>query len=125
MKSTLEPIYRPLMEAPTIELTHCAVCGRTAPLNAHHIVWRGWGNLDVETGRRAKPTVTLCGIGSNLYDADGRMLCHGKAHQLMLHFRYDRGRLEYLETDEPTEYARALDMDGWQEIETEDGWPIC
>lgn len=36
--TTLDPMYWPLMELPSVELPFCAVCGRTRPLNQHHIV---------------------------------------------------------------------------------------
>lgn len=116
-KSALNEIYWPLMDAESVKLPYCAVCGRTWPLNEHHIVWRGWGNLLDEGGRkRPKPTVTLCGNGNNLRDADGVMLCHGKAHWNYLHFRNDRGRLECIELPEPTKYQEALAMAGWRPV---------
>jgi len=118
--TTLDPIYQPLMDAPTIKLDRCAVCGRVWPLNDHHIVWRNWGQMYRDGKKLKKPMVTLCGNGSNLYGLapDGTRVkwCHGKAHQLMLHFRNDRGQLEYLETDEPTSYYAALEMDGWRPL---------
>ena len=119
--TTLDPIYWPLMEVKPMKLNRCAVCGRVHPLNDHHIVWRSWGQLIGDNGKpRKKPTVTLCGLGSNLYgvapDGTRVMYCHGKAHQRMLHFRNDRGRLEVIELDEPTGYLDALEMDGWREL---------
>ena len=113
-RGMLDPIYWPLMDAPTVKLPCCAVCGRNWPLNDHHIVWRGWGNLlDAQGNRRPKPTVTLCGSGNT----SG---CHGRAHQLTLHFRYRDGRLEYLETDAPTAYVDALEMGGWEPLRNEE-----
>ena len=52
---TLPAILVPLMSAPSIRLDRCAVCGRYAPLNQHHMVRRGAGRLyragvEVETG---------------------------------------------------------------------------
>ena len=119
--TTLDPIYWPLMDVPTVKLNRCLVCGRVHPLNEHHIVWRSWGQLIGDNGKpRRKPTVTLCGLGSNLYgtapDGTRVMYCHGRAHQRMLHFRNDRGCLEVIELDEPTGYLEALEMDGWRAV---------
>ena len=125
MRDTLEPIYRPLMEAESVVLPYCAVCGRGKPLNQHHIVRRGQGSVFRDGRRMERPTVTLCGVGSNLGGNGSPEWCHGKAHHWMLHFRNDRGRLEYLETEEPTEYARALEMGGWEPLETEERWQSC
>ena len=131
-KDTLPEIYRPLMKAPSVTAPHCVVCGATDGLNQHHVVWRSWGNLFDQWGRKAKkPTVTLCGAGN----ASG---CHKKAHDRKLHFRYVEhdfmpprgsvnmngsvmvmgtkgGHLEFLETD-TTDYATALEERGWQHI---------
>ena len=117
MTTTLDQMYWPLMEAPTVKLPFCAVCGRSAPLEQHHIVWRSWGELDRDGRRLRKPTVTLCGFGSNLRDADGMMYCHGKAHHRMLHFRNDRGCLEFIELRRPTKYQEALEADGWEPLD--------
>ena len=38
------------------------------------------------------------------------------AHWHTLHLRYEGGRWEYLETDEPTKYEKALAMDGWRPL---------
>lgn len=146
-KTTLEPIYWPLMDAPTMVAGRCFICGRHAPLEQHHIVWRSWGKRYKHGVEMRKPTITLCGFGSNLYmeipDADGKMRrvksCHGMAHHKLLHFRfvpskssngwnrgenyrpYGSGRLEYLITSEPTEYIQALDMDGWEPVHLIEG----
>lgn len=132
---TLDALLVPLMSAPSIRLDRCAVCGRPYPLNQHHIVRRGAGKL-YRFGREVeKPTITLCGIGNNLMDADGHPFCHGLAHANRLHFRwveaetvpgnfgnYGRteggigGHLEYLLLDEPTRYADALEMPGWRPL---------
>ena len=64
-----------------------------------------------------KPTITLCGFGNHLLDPDGIPYCHGRAHHRMLHFRNDRGFLEYLEADEPVRYAAALEIGGWERLE--------
>lgn len=119
--TTLNPAYWPLMDVEPMKPGHCVVCGRTYPLNDHHIVWRSWGQMIGDDGKpRRKPTVQLCGVGSNLYGlaADGTRVqwCHGKAHQRMLHFRNDRGCLEVIELDEPTDYLKALEMDGWRAV---------
>lgn len=102
-------VYRPLMRLPSIRATRCVVCSKTWPLNQHHIAWRSWGEL-YEGGRRVeKPTVTLCGSGN----ASG---CHGLAHQRMLHFRNNGGACEFLRTEVPTRYERALEADGWRPV---------
>lgn len=120
------------MRAPSVTLDHCAVCGRPAPLNQHHIVRRGAGALYRGGVEAPKPTITLCGLGNNLTDADGRYFCHGLAHHGMLHFRWvddaptrpadamehpaGAGHMEYLRTDEPCGYAAALESDGWRRV---------
>ena len=43
--------------------------------------------------------------------------CHGKLHSHKLHLRYTDG-WEYLETDEPTKYQTALNMEGWKPLWT-------
>lgn len=136
--TTLDRIYWPLMQAPTVKLNRCAVCGRTWPLNQHHVVWQSWGNLYRDGALVKKPTVTLCGDGNNLYglDANGNRVtwCHGKAHHRLMHFRWvpavpyeseqERranpatigGHLEVIEFDEPTKYQEALAADGWRPL---------
>lgn len=114
--TTLPPILWPLMhiDPATAEAIanarSCVVCGRSYPLNRHHIVRRGAGELYEDGRKLPKCVITLCGSGNT----GG---CHGKAHANMLHFRNDRGRLEYAEFDEPTKYADALEMEGWEELE--------
>lgn len=132
MKNTLPEIYRPLMGAPSIKLNHCAVCGRTYPLEQHHIVKRSAGKLFRAGVEVPKPTITLCGFGNNLKDANG-YLCHGLAHHGRLHFRwvaqetkfaesfYGCGHWEYLLTDEPTKYQDALNMGGWKRLRSFNG----
>lgn len=116
-RDTLPLLFKPLMECRSIRLDYCAVCGRIYPLNQHHLVWRSWGEVYDDAGRkRRKPTITLCGSGNNLRDPDGRYYCHGRAHGHMLHFRYVGGVLEYLETPGPVKYQRALEMDGWNAV---------
>lgn len=121
--TTLDPIFWPLMQAPTVKLDRCAICGRIRPLNEHHIVWRSWGNLYRDGVLVKKPTVTLCGFGNNLMDADGVMYCHGKAHHRLIHFRWvphpeyaNAGHIEYIEVDEPVKYQEALELDGWRPL---------
>lgn len=116
MRDTLSEVYKPLLEARTVKLPYCAVCGRTRPLEQHHIVWRSWGKVFRDGKEVPKPTVTLCGFGNNLYDSGGRPYCHGRAHHRMLHFKYE-GCLMVLETAEPTDYMKALKMDGWRPLE--------
>lgn len=127
--STMPRILRPLMDAPSVKLNHCAICGRPAPLEQHHIVRRGAGKLFRAGKEVPKPTITLCGFGNNLRDANGRFMCHGLAHHQMLHFRYaysklfvegvygaEIGHLEYLITSKPTKYEDALAMSGWKPL---------
>lgn len=110
--TTLDPIWRPLMDGPSIVTDHCVVCGATRPLERHHVVRRSQGRL-VRDGRVVpKPTLTLCGCG-NVLSMGGRPLCHGLAHHNMLHFRFVSGRWEFVRTDVPTRYADALAMGGW------------
>lgn len=112
---TLNELYKPLMDKPSVKLDRCAVCGRNRPLNEHHVVFRSAGTW-VENGReKKKPTITLCGFGNNAKDASGRLYCHGLAHARMLHFRNTDG-WEYLLTDEPTRYQDALEMEGWRQL---------
>lgn len=125
---TLPEYLRPLMDGVTVRTTYCAVCGRTYPLNQHHVVRRGAGKMYRCGVEVEKPTVTLCGFGNSLHDADGREYCHGLAHANRLHFRWVKterpsrewfgahvsgGHWEYLKTDEPVKYSEALEMDGW------------
>ena len=118
---TLEKRLWTLMDIESIESEGCAVCGRWSPIERHHIVWRSQGELFDEKGRkREKPTITLCGFGNNLRDADGVIYCHGAAHQRMLHFRAKGGRLQYLWTAYPTEYGVALTLPGWRFIGQKD-----
>ena len=118
--TTLAPMWWPLMGRPSVRLPYCPVCGRTRPLEQHHPVRRGAGKLYRDGVEVEKPTVTLCGFGSNLRDADGREYCHGLAHHNRLHFRWaeadapEGGHWEYLRMDEPVDYLTALDMDGWR-----------
>lgn len=122
--TTMAPIWWPLMECPSIETPYCAVCGKTWPLNRHHLVKRSAGQLVRGGVVLPKPTIVLCGSGNT----SG---CHGLAHQGRLHFRWVEsdagsegwylthirgGHLEYLLTEEPEKYADALKMDGWRPV---------
>lgn len=81
-KTTLPQMWWPLMGRPSVTLPYCPVCGRSYPLEQHHPVRRGAGKLFDENGREVKkPSITLCGFGNNLLDADGRPYCHGLAHE--------------------------------------------
>ena len=130
---TLPEMLRPLMDGVSVDTPYSADCGRTAPLNKHHVVRRGAGRLYRRGVEVPKPTVTLCGFGNNLSDADGRPYCHGLAHANRLQFRWVRGQTkrgnfgtyttmestvgghwEYLLLDEPCDYLTALSMGGWR-----------
>ncbi len=124
--TTLDRMYWPLMhidaetKAAIADSRCCVVCGRTWPLNRHHIVARSAGELYEDGRKLPKAVAMLCGQGNNLYgtspDGTRVMYCHGRAHHRMLHFRNDRGALEVLETEEPTDYLTALEMEGWREV---------
>ena len=105
--------YWPLYDAEDMLPPFCAVCGRTWPLNRHHIVWRSWPRLYEDGRELRKPLVMLCGSGST----SG---CHGKAHRRELHFRVNDGALEYLETPGGMEYRDALEEEGWRPCRGED-----
>ena len=110
--TTLDPIWHPLMDAPSIWADRCVVCGAPRPLERHHVVRRSQGQL-IRDGRVVKkPVITLCGRG-NVLSMGGRPFCHGLAHHGMLHFRFVDGRYEYLRTREPVGYAEALESPGW------------
>ena len=119
--TTIPEPYWPLMNVVTIESDRCVVCGRS-PVQMHHVVKRSAGNMYRGGVRIPRPKLPLCGLGN----ASG---CHGLAHQNRLHFRWVRpreafnrptpqgsGHWEYLITDEPTRYERALEMDGWRPL---------
>lgn len=124
--NTLSELLRPLMDGVSIRAPYCVVCGKNHPLNQHHIVRRGAGKFYRGGIEVPKPTLTLCGMGNT----SG---CHGLAHQNKLHFRWVRasvkynlkqtrslgsGHWEYLITEEPTKYQKALEMDGWKPLKT-------
>lgn len=123
--TTLPVILQPMMGKPSIIRHSCAICGRISPLEQHHIVRRGAGKMFDEGGHELKkPTITLCGFGNNLADADGHEYCHGLAHANRLHFRWvhtkqpiaGAGHWEYLKTKEPVRYQTALKMKGWKPL---------
>lgn len=116
MKTTLPEMLYPLMHVQSLKLDYCAICRRHEPLNDHHMVRRSAGVL-IENGKELeKPTITLCGFGNHLTDADGRYFCHGLAHAQRLHFRAINGEIYYRLFDKPTPYMEALDMDGWKKV---------
>ena len=121
--TTLPAMYQPMMGKPSVKMARCAVCGRTWPLEQHHVVFRSAGKMFVEGREIEKPTITLCGFGNNLQDADGREYCHGLAHHRRLYFRWvDDGAIacagywEYIRLDEACDYLTALRMDGWRPL---------
>lgn len=116
-------MYQPMMGKPSMRMARCAVCGRTWPLEQHHVVFRSAGKMFVEGREIEKPTITLCGFGNNLQDADGREYCHGLAHHRRLYFRWVdddaiacAGHWEYIRLDEACDYLTALRMDGWRPL---------
>ena len=128
--TTVNALLLPMMGKPSIFVDRCAVCGRVSPLNQHRIVRRSAGKAFDRSGHELKaPTITLCGFGNSLSDADGARFCHGMAHNGMLHFRWVEGwkksggidvafggHWEFLITEEPTRYQDALAMEGWRSI---------
>ena len=121
--TTLPAMYQPMMGKPSVRMARCAVCGRTWPLEQHHVVFRSAGKMFVEGRELEKPTITLCGFGNNLKDADGREYCHGLAHHRRLYFRWVdddaiacAGHWEYIRLDEACDYLTALRMDGWRPL---------
>ena len=121
--TTLPAMYQPMMGKPSVRMARCAVCGRTWPLEQHHVVFRSAGKVFVEGRDIEKPTITLCGFGNNLQDADGREYCHGLAHHRRLYFRWVdddaiacAGHWEYIRLDEACDYLTALRMDGWRPL---------
>lgn len=121
--TTLPAMYQPMMGKPSMRMARCAVCGRTWPLEQHHVVFRSAGKMFVEGREIEKPTITLCGFGNNLQDADGREYCHGLAHHRRLYFRWVdddaiacAGHWEYIRLDEACDYLTALRMDGWRPL---------
>lgn len=128
---TINELYLPMMDKPSVKRICCCVCGTTSVgLAQHHVVKRSAGKWIDEQGEHKKPTITLCGM-NNSYG------CHGLAHHELLHFRwvdaehanngmgalananpttYGCGHWEYLRTEEPTKYQDALAMDGWKRL---------
>lgn len=121
--TTLPAMYQPMMGKPSVRMARCAVRGRTWPLEQHHVVFRSAGKMFVEGREIEKPTITLCGFGNNLQDADGLEYCHGLAHHRRLYFRWVdddaiacAGHWEYIRLDEACDYLTALRMDGWRPL---------
>lgn len=121
--TTLPAMYQPMMGKPSVRMARCAVCGHVRPLEQHHVVFRSAGKMFVEGREIEKPTITLCGFGNNLQDADGREYCHGLAHHRRLYFRWVdddaiacAGHWEYIRLDEACDYLTALRMDGWRPL---------
>lgn len=111
--TTLREGLWPLMMGQTVKAPFCVVCGRTYPLNQHHVIRRSQGVLYRDVGGMrmlvGKPTLTLCGSGCSG--------CHGDAHRMLLHFRCDDdGRWWWLRTDEPTQDFVADGMPGWRRV---------
>lgn len=104
---------RDLLDHESVKSPLCVVCGRPAT-DSHHVVMKGAGGVTAALERRI-PTLTLCGMGN----ASG---CHGMAHRHMLHFRWRDG-WEWLATDEPVKYGKAIEMGGWRPIRR-DGQPV-
>lgn len=132
-KTTLPPMWWPLMDFTDITPPYCAVCGRPYPIERHHMVPRGAGSLFRDGELIRKPVIRLCGFGNNLKDADGRYYCHGKAHAGLLRFRAnpETGELEYLDLVGKVnlveagklKYQDALAMDGWKKLPRLEGTP--
>lgn len=109
--TTMAPYLWPLMDISGYDTDHCIVCGRTHPLNRHHLVRRGAGELWLDGHEVPKPLVTLCGSGTTG--------CHGLVHALRLHLRATDGRLEYKIYDHPTSAMDAMgDQEGWMSCRT-------
>ena len=100
---------------------YCAICGAAHP-EKHHVVARSLGGT-------AGPMIHLCGFGSNLRDADGKLLHHGAVEHHMMWFWFCNGQdLDiapkparffnsgwiYLLADKPIDVMDALAMDGWK-----------
>lgn len=90
-----------MMGMPPIKAPWCPFCGRPWT-ERHHIVPRSAGGLK-------GPTVTVCGWGSSAG-------CHGLFETHRLHLRPAGEWWEWLRTDEPTKYEKALEMDGWKAV---------
>lgn len=90
---------RKLMAAPSLNGLLCCVCGRLAQ-NRHHVVPRSQGGSD-------GPTVPLCGLGN----ASG---CHAKAHANRIHFRYENGHWELIETPVGMKREKAVRFGTWR-----------
>ena len=98
----LNDLTASMLDKPSIVTASCCVCGRPAT-NQHHVIIKGMGGTRHE---KRIPTVSLCGLGNT----SG---CHKLAHAMRLHFRYT-DTWEYIILPKPTNYADALEMEGWR-----------
>ena len=102
----------------------CGICGRPYP-ERHHVVARSMGGA-------AGPVVHLGGFGSNLRDADGRLLHHGAAEQHLLHLWWADGTdlhlapravpvrargWFYLLAEHPVSIQQAYSMGPWRPLQ--------
>jgi hypothetical protein len=90
---------RALLGKPDCDTGLCSICAQRAN-NMHHVIPGDRKNKD-------NPLIRLCGSGVTGH--------HGLAHEKRLHFRYTDW-WEYLITDEPTKYEKALAMKGWRRV---------
>ena len=109
-------LFRRMMNAPDVHADmfepRCVICGRYPydHIERHHVVPRSQGGTN-------GPTLDVCAAGGNiLKDSRGLVTCHGALHHRLMHLRWTGDRWEYLRTDEPTKYERALAMDGWKPL---------
>lgn len=124
---TLPEYLKPNMRGTSVRAPYCVVCGRTSPLNQHHVIRRGAGKLYRNGVEVKKPTLTLCGSGNT----SG---CHGLAHSQRLHFRWvetrpkaygsygfltSGGHWEYVLTEPMRELDAQQLQDGWKPIRTD------
>lgn len=145
--TTVAEILQPMMGKPSILTSdgRCALCGRFPDwfvrVERHHIVRRSAGRMFFEGRELRKPEIMVCGLGNNLHDADGRMLCHGAIHHGYIHFRWHvthqsaselvncpipfLGYWEVLRVEEPCDYQTALGMDGWKRLEVARPKEVC
>lgn len=96
----LNDLTAPMLGRPSLHSPYCVVCGAPAT-NQHHVIIKGMGG-----SKRQIPTVSLCGLGNT----SG---CHRLAHAMRLHFRYT-DTWEYIILPKPTNYADALECEGWR-----------
>lgn len=93
-----------MMQAPSVKSDLCVICGRPAQ-SQHHVIPRSQGGTN-------GPTMSVCGVGNE----SG---CHGRIHAHLIHFSWSTILgWEYLITDEPMKYEKALREKGWMEVRT-------